>query len=80
MTVRKRTKRKAPKWNRRRTHPIQVYLTGSELVTLQGILRKRGLRVSELVRVWIRRAAAAGENAPRIASVAHEDPRQLRLV
>lgn len=80
MTVRKRTKRKVtPKWKRRRAHPIQIYLAGAELVTLQAIMRKRGLRVSELVRVWIRRAAAAGENEPRSA-VAHEDPRQLRLV
>ena len=72
MTVRK----KPPKWNRRRAHPIQVYLTAAELVTLNAILRKRGMRVSELVRVWIRRAAAAGESAPRVVA---EDPRQLRL-
>lgn len=82
MTVRKRTKRKVlktPKWKRRRAHPIQIYLTGAELRMLHEIMRRRRLSVvSELVRVWIRRAGAAP--ATRAARAPREDPRQLRLV
>jgi hypothetical protein len=73
MTVRKSRK---PAWNRSRSHPIQVYLTAAELAAVRKIAAKRAIKLSDLVRGWIRRATAAARERPKARA---EDPRQLRL-
>jgi hypothetical protein len=69
------TRRKRPK--RVRTIPIQVYVSSREHAALLKLAGQRGVSLSELVRGWVRRAAAA--SAGREPKPIVEDPRQLRL-
>lgn len=62
---------------RARAVPIQVYVSDAEHAALRRIAKRRDASVAELVRGWIRRAAAAAQaREPRPAP---EDPRQLKL-
>jgi len=73
----KRKHEKQVKPRRARTVPIQVYVSEVERANLQALVSQRDVSVSELVRVWIRRALAASVATKRAA--VPPDPRQVDL-
>lgn len=72
----KRKHEKQAKPRRARGIPIQVYVSAVERTQLLQLTRRRDVSVSDLVRVWIRRAIAA--SAPKSAA-APRDPRQAEM-
>lgn len=63
---------------RSRGVPVQVYVSDAEALALERLCERRGITVSGLVRVWIRRATSAHGAKPGSGARAR-DPRQLDL-